>query len=534
MLHLTFAYLPIVLLIYLMSKKHSMASSRALPLCALVVYVVVLLVYRFDGTLVHATVVSGLLMALTPVSIIAGAIFLFRTMEVSGALAIIRLWLNGISRNPIAQLMIIGWAFAFLIEGASGFGTPAAIAAPVLVSLGLPALRVAMFCLVLNTIPVTFGAVGTPIWFGFSVIELTALQLTDIAWQAALINAIAAPFVVFAGLALVIKNKQELLSNAVFILLSVCSCTFPYLIISQYSNEFPSLIGGMVGLIITIILAKQNIGLQTLDNANVSVQKERPVRPAALVKATFPLWATVLVLIVTRIQQLGLKTVLQSADPAVLIDLGYMGQFGISASLVLTLKDIFDTTQSWQHSLLYVPSILPFMIVGVLTLYLHRCQALASVSRYTISKIAGPFWALLGALVFVNLMMLQDSDTSEPMSPVTILGNHLASLTGSHWDFFAPFLGALGSFFSGSATISNLTFAGIQLSIAEQLGLSVTSVLAMQSVGAAMGNMVCINNIVAVTSILGLTNQDGVILKRTAGIMLLYGCLAGLVGVYML
>ena len=91
-------------------------------------------------------------------------------------------------------------------------------------------------------------------------------------------------------------------------------------------------------------------------------------------------------------------------------------------------------------------------------------------------------------------------------------------------------LGALGSFFSGSATISNLTFAGIQHAIAEQLSLPLQVVLALQSVGAAMGNMVCINNIVAVTAILGLKGQDGVILKKAAGILAIYAILVGSLG----
>ncbi len=85
---------------------------------------------------------------------------------------------------------------------------------------------------------------------------------------------------------------------------------------------------------------------------------------------------------------------------------------------------------------------------------------------------------------------------------------------------------ALGDFFPGSATIANLTFGGIQFSIAESLDLDHVTLLSLQSVGAAMGNMVCINNIVAVCSILGLTQQEGYILKRTIGPMVLYGVIA--------
>jgi lactate permease len=127
----------------------------------------------------------------------------------------------------------------------------------------------------------------------------------------------------------------------------------------------------------------------------------------------------------------------------------------------------------------------------------------------------------------VQLMTLGD-DHSQTM----VIGRTFANLTGTTWPFFAPILGALGAFFTGSA-ISNLTFAGIQDSIARTLGFERTAILALQSVGAALGNMVAISNIVAVSSILGLVNQDGKILKQTLVPLLIYAFLAGVSGLIM-
>jgi len=143
----------------------------------------------------------------------------------------------------------------------------------------------------------------------------------------------------------------------------------------------------------------------------------------------------------------------------------------------------------------------------------------------TTNRLRGPTLTLVGALVMVQLMTL-GGDRALTM----IIGRTFATITGRGWPFFAPVLGALGAFFAGSATISNLTFAGIQDSIAGTLGFDRTSILALQSVGAAMGNMVAISNIVAVTSILGLVNQDGFVLKRTAIPLIVYGLVAGIAG----
>lgn len=523
MLVLGFAYFPIILLIYLMSKKNSLPANYALPLCAFVAYLVVLVVFGQEARLVNANVVAGLLKAWTPILIIAGAIFLFRCMEVTGALDIIRQWLNQISSNPVAQLMIVAWAFAFLIEGASGFGTPAAIAAPILVSLGFPALRVALCCLILNSIPVTFGAVGTPIWFGLSLVDLLPQQLADIGWKAALINTLVAPLIVVIALSFVLSQKRILLQNIGFILLSTLSCTLPYLALSSINVEFPSLIGGLIGLLVTLMLAKFNVGLSpTVPSLKPAANK---VSPWVLCKASFPLWGTVLILIISRIPQLGLQSLLQLSEPAWHVSLGQFGHFSISAALVLNLQNIFNTSTSWQHSVLYVPSVIPFFIIGLLSLWWFKRGALYQVLQHTQSSMVKPVIALMGALVFVNLMML-----GSEQSAVNQIGQHLASLAGTQWQWFAPFLGALGSFFSGSATVSNLTFAGVQQSIADQQGLNLTTILAMQSVGAAMGNMICINNIVAVASVLSLHNKEGYILKRSILVVMLYGLVVGLIG----
>ena len=94
---------------------------------------------------------------------------------------------------------------------------------------------------------------------------------------------------------------------------------------------------------------------------------------------------------------------------------------------------------------------------------------------------------------------------------------------------FASYLGAVGAFFSGSNTVSNLTFGSVQLSTAEITGISASLVLALQSAGGAMGNMVCINNIVAVNSVLGIENQEGAIIKKTVVPMFIYGVIAAVV-----
>ena len=120
--------------------------------------------------------------------------------------------------------------------------------------------------------------------------------------------------------------------------------------------------------------------------------------------------------------------------------------------------------------------------------------------------------------------------TSNRGAQLMLIGKTFAKISGQGWQYVPAFLGALGYFFSGSATVSNLNFGGIQDSISRSVGLDQSLVLSLQPVGAAMGNMVCINNIVAVCSIMGNYNQEGFILKRTVIPMGVYRIIAGLLG----
>ena len=242
---LLFSIAPIVLLIWMMTKRNGVPSYLALPLTAAVVYAVQLLWFDASLRLLHANIITALVSTLTPITIIAGAILLNKLMQVSGAENVVRRWLETISPNPVAQLMIIGWAFAFMIEGASGFGTPAAIAAPILVGLGFNPLRVALLTLVMNSVPVSFGAVGTP-QFGFANLGLSDTSLLEIGRQTALIHFVAGFVIPLLALRFIV-SRQDIRRNLPFILLSVLSCTVPYLLLAQVNYEFPALVGGAIG-----------------------------------------------------------------------------------------------------------------------------------------------------------------------------------------------------------------------------------------------------------------------------------------------
>ncbi len=521
------AALPIAFLIFVMTKKKALPSTIAFALAALLTYAIRIWFFRTSPNLASAAAINGLLSALTPISIVFGAIFFFVALERSGAMQTLSQWLDGVSRNPVGQLMIVGWSFIFLIEGASGFGTPAALAAPVLVGLGFPPLRIAVLCLIMNTVPTSFGAVGTPTWFGFGSLGLAESQLLEVGLKSAILHAVAALIIPVIALSFVVDWKV-IRRNLLFIEFSILASVLPMIAVAAFNYEFPSVAGGMIGLLTTIFLASRGIGL-TKQDSNPQTPEVSPLRASDILRALTPLLATVGILLVTRIPALGLRQLLTSEADWVSVRLGRLGLFLLSPSLVLQLRGILGEDLNWSHALLYVPSILPFFVAAVLTLLLYRCPAsvFGEVAKETFTRLRNPVIALFGALVFVQLLT-----TGGDRASTRILGDALAVGTGDLWIYFAGFLGVLGSFFSGSATISNLTFGPIQLRIAQDLGVSSTTMLAVQTVGAALGNMVAVHNIVAVCAVLGLKNQEGVILKMNFVPTLVYGIiLAALAGI---
>ncbi len=558
MTSLFLSVMPIVILIWMMTKKNGLPSHIALPITALMVGLLQLFYFNTDFTLISANIIAGILSAITPISIVAGAILLNRMIYLSGSEDIIRRWLERISKNQVAQLMIIGWAFAFMIEGASGFGTPAAIAAPILVGLGFNPLKVAMLALVMNSVPVSFGAVGTPTWFGFSNLGLDDATLLETGKITALIHFVAA-FIIPPMALRFIVSWGEIRKNYLFVLISTLSCTVPYFLLAQWNYEFPALVGGAIGLIMSVVVARFGLGLATAEQkvAKTAVAGEaaalgdadsmnmtsmssqattsgtskqsqpdnQAVSTGQILKAMTPTILLIAILIVTRIKQLGIKSMLTDGTELFTVSFGPLGNFSLSKALILKLSHILGTDVTWAYKTLYVPALIPFLLVVLISIPLFKLQGniVKQMFSETASRIKMPFIALVGALIMVKLMM-----TGGENSPIMTTGQAFSDLMGTSWQYVGAYLGALGAFFSGSATVSNLTFGAIQQTIALNVGLPQTTILALQSVGGAMGNMVCINNIIAVSTILGIANKEGYIIKRTVIPMIAYGIVAAI------
>ena len=160
------ALIPIAVALVLMVGLR-MGAMKAMPIAWLSCALIAFLAWDLPIPYIASLSIQGAISAAGVLCIVFGALLILHTLQYSGAMETIQYGMQGVSKDMRVQAIIIGYMFAAFIEGAAGFGTPAALAAPLLLSLGFPPMAAAVMCLVFNSFPVTFGAVGTPVIVGF-------------------------------------------------------------------------------------------------------------------------------------------------------------------------------------------------------------------------------------------------------------------------------------------------------------------------------------------------------------------------------
>lgn len=540
-LQVTTALMP-VLAVFVLLVILRLPAVKAMPLSLIVVSVLAVIVWRVPMIRVMAASLEGLMIAVSILWIVFGAILLLNTLKTSGAMETIRANFSHISSDRRVQLIIIAWLFGSFIEGAAGFGTPAAIAAPLLLTLGFPALAAVSLALIADSSAVSFGAVGTPLIVGVdqglrqgASIAAPVQQALGEQTMADYIQGIAQTTVMmdlfigsFIPLILVLmltkifgenRSFKEGLEIWKFALFAGFSFTIPAFLVATFIGpEFPSIVGGLVGLAIVVPAARKGFLLpeRTWD---FPVKEEEPGREEAvamskhmpLYKAWIPYVLVALLLVLTRLDVLPFKQWLMSVK--------------------VQWNDILGTDLSAAFEPLYLPGSL-FMIAIIFTVFYHKMntEQVKSTIKTSAGSMVGSVIALGTAVPMVRIFINSGVNEADLLSMPMELAILVSVSVGGAWPLVAPVVGALGSFISGSATFSNMMFSLFQFSAADQIGLSGQSVVALQVLGSNAGNMVCILNVVAAASVVNLVGKEGEIIRITMIPMLIYVGLAGLIG----
>ena len=517
------AFLPILATLILM-----MVFNWPAKWCLLISFVMAavfgIILWDIELMAIIASSVYGMLSSCDVLIIITGAILLMNTLKASGATAAINRGFMNICPDKRVQACIIGFSFCSFIEAAAGFGTPAALAGPLMVSLGFPPMAAAMIALVCDSTAVSFGAVGTPVTSALNVLGLTG----DVAFTSQFSIYTALPHAIMCTLLPLIvlmmttkffsndKSIKPALEAAPFAIFSGLSMAIPMLLIAIFVGyEFASLIGALISIALSVIAAKNGFLVpkkswdfgdsKDWDPNWLATSEVSPVEESnmSLFKAWVPYILVAMILVLTRIPQLGIKGLLNQ------------GPF------VIGIKNLFGFENlNWTLKWAYLPGSF-FILVSIITNFIHKMDAdkVKKSWQDTIKQVSGAALALLFGMALVEVLKYKGASG---LSMMDEMANALAMVGEDLYVFIAPFIGVLGAFVSGSATVSMNLFTNLQFNTATVLGLPTVYIVSMQCVGGAIGNMVCINNAVAASATIGTTGKEGQLIKINAIPMLYY------------
>lgn len=530
-------------------------ARRAMPIVYVLTALIGLLAWDMTFTRIAASTIQGLGLTAAILWIVFGAILLLNTLKHSGALKVIRAGFTGISADRRIQVVIIAWLFGTFIEGASGFGTPAAIVAPLLVALGFPAMSAVVIGMMIQSTPVSFGAVGTPIVVGVTGglrsdevdADLAAagsdwdefLQL--VTSQVAIIHGIIGTLIPLLMIMVMTRffgekrSWRDGLSAAPFAIFAGLAFTIPYALTGVFLGpEFPSIFGALVGMAIVVPAAKAGFlvpketwdfgpaeswpaeWLGTLEmKLDDLADKQREI---GLVRAWTPYLLVALLLVLSRIDELGINDQLQRVE--------------------IAWNNIFDEGISTSLQPIYLPG--GIMVVSVIAAYfilsMNWGQMRSAISEST-KTLIGAGVVLIFTVPLVRIMINSgvntggDGGTALDSMPVA-MANWTSDVVGDVYPAFAATIGALGAFIAGSNTVSNLMLSQFQYSTASSLGLAPSLMVALQAVGAAAGNMIAIHNVVAAAATVGLLGREGLVLRKTILPTIYYCVFAGAIGLF--
>ncbi|OIJ16602.1 lactate permease [Anaerobacillus alkalilacustris] len=498
-----------------------MPAKRGMLYSAVIVILFAFTVWGLNIEILSASILQGSHRAITILFILFGAIVLLNTLKNTGAVDRINEGFRNISPDMRVQVVIVAFLFGSLIEGAAGFGTPAAVTGPLLVALGFTPLAAAATALIADSTAVSFGAVGTPIIVGLSNIEGAGVELfKEVGILITLMDLLVGtliPFILVLVLTIAFEKKKGLSSAFSLLpwtLLVGASYTLSAALYAWlFGPEFVSILASITAMAIATLTAKKNIFIPKVvwqDALAKDFKAEEKKSDMSLVSAWSPYFIVVVLLLLTRIVT-PIKQFTQNT-----IDLGWNNVLGIEG-----------INSAWQ--VLYSPGAV-LVLAAVISVFIQRStfSSFTKASKESLNSVKGAALALIPTLALVQVFSNSGMNTSDLVSMPEYIALSMASTFGGVWPFVAPYLGILGAFITGSATVSTLTFAPIQYSVAIETGLNTNLILAQQVAGAAAGNMICVHNVVAALAVVGLVGKEGEVIRKTLAPALIYGLLVGI------
>lgn len=425
----------------------------------IVSFLLAMLVWKLPFMHALTAGLEGILMALWPiVVVIIAAVFTYNLTVRTGAMDVIKQMMTSVTNDKRLLVLLVAWCFGGFMEGMAGFGTAIAIPASMLVGLGFPALFSCLVCLLANGVPTPFGSIGIPT---VTLANLVGLENTHLSFTTTLQ---LAPFMILVPFLIVVvtgKGVKALKGIWPIVLLSGISFVVPQIVVAWFVGaELAVVVGSVCSLLVTVLLS---IRKQPDPAYEIQIEKGAPLT----LKKALQAWSPFICIFVLLLSTSKLLPPINN----------YLEQFS-SNVVVYSGPDPNTLKFTWVNT-----AGVWIFLSGIIGGLIQKADPamFRSVFAATIKQMMPTILTMCFVLACAKIMGYAGMIAS--ISAFAIM------VTGSFYPFVAPWLGALGTFVTGSGTSSGVLFGEVQMNAASELSLDPYWVVALNSLGVAAGKM---------------------------------------------
>ncbi|ACI21502.1 L-lactate permease [Thermodesulfovibrio yellowstonii] len=491
------AAVPILYLFWALAYKRMKGHWAAISAVAIAVLISII-AYGMPVNLSVLSIFNGFLFGLWPVCwIVVTAVYIYNLSVETKQFEIIKNSLAAISDDRRVQAVIIAYSFGAFLEGAAGFGTPVAISAAMLAGLGFNPIYAAGICLIANTAPVAFGAIGIPIVVAAGVSGVDMMAISKMVGRQLPFFSIIVPFY----MAVVMAGWKKAVEIWPILLVSGGSFALTQFLVSNYIGPYlPDILSAIVSIIATVIFAKiwHPKESWTFEHEAAAVGRAKLEFTAGQV---FRAWAPFILLSIF-VAAWGVKPVKAALDqiatlkfPIAGLDKAVIDHLGKPKAAVYA----FNILSAAGTAILFA-GILSIPVMGA------SIGTALRVAGKTLNQLKWPIVTIGTILGFAYLYNF---------SGMAITLGYAFASTGIIFPFFAAFLGWLGVFMTGSDTSSNALFGKLQEVTARQIGIDPVLTVATNSSGGVFGKMISPQSIAVATAATGYVGHEGDIFRFT-------------------
>lgn len=504
-----------------------MKGSVAATITVFLAFLVSLFLYKMPIGMALASMVYGFFYGLWPIAwIIIGAVFIYKISVKTGQFDVIRSSILSITEDQRLQMLLVGFAFGTFLEGAAGFGAPVAITAALLVGLGFKPLYAAGLCLIVNTAPVAFGAMGIPIIVAGQVSGVDTMEISQMVGR-------QLPFmvpIVLIWIMAIMDGWRGVKETWPAILVASLSFSLAQYLTSNFVGpELPDITAAIAALVSLTILLKywkpkhifrfKDEDLQVDETIIEQVRKQYSVRQIAKAWSPFLiLTAMVTVWSIKPFKDLFVKDGALS-DLVVSIKVPYLHQ--LIQKLPPVVPEIKDYDAIYKFDWLSATGT-AIMLAALITIIYLKMKPKEAVSTFfeTVNELKTPIYSIGMVLAFAFI-----ANYSGLSATLALALAH----TGQAFTFFSPFLGWVGVFLTGSDTSANALFSALQATTAQQIGVPEVLLVAANTSGGVTGKMISPQSIAIACAAVGLVGKESDLFRFTVKHSIIFTVMIGII-----